>query len=416
MGKKRGFGQIRNLPSGRIHARYTGPDGQLHNAPATFEDRDAAVIWLNRERQLVEADTWTSPTERQAVKHSKGITLGEYSERWLKARKVRGRQLAARTRDHYQSLLDRFILPEFGAVPMKQITPEAVAHWYDTAMVGIPTTQAHAYSLLKSIMATAADPSASGGRPLIPYNPCGIRGGGSSPTTHRKVDLPTAAEVRQLAVAMPGRHRLMVLLADDVGLRFGELVALRRRDVKLPSKKAEADAVPIIKVREGVSRSQSEGVKAGRTKSAAGIRDVYPSPALMPLIRGHLERFAEPGPDGLLFPGRDGAYLAPSTFYGRATGETKRRGKVKEGWGWYEARRVADRPDLRFHDLRHGALTKAAQLGATVAELMDMAGHSTNQASLRYQQAASTRMEELARLRASKAEWTPTVKELMPDE
>ncbi len=29
---RRGFGQIRKLPSGRWHARYTGPDTALHNA------------------------------------------------------------------------------------------------------------------------------------------------------------------------------------------------------------------------------------------------------------------------------------------------------------------------------------------------------------------------------------------------
>ena len=44
--------------------------------------------------------------------------------------------------------------------------------------------------------------------------------------------------------------------------------------------------------------------------------------------------------------------------------------------------------DLRFHDLRHGALTESARHGATLAELMALGGHSTNQAALRYQQAA----------------------------
>jgi len=42
--RKRSFGQSRKLPSGRHHAPYAGPDGQLHNALTTFESNDAAVI------------------------------------------------------------------------------------------------------------------------------------------------------------------------------------------------------------------------------------------------------------------------------------------------------------------------------------------------------------------------------------
>lgn len=41
--KKRGFGQLTTMRSGRIQARYTGPDGGLHTAHSTFEDEDAAI-------------------------------------------------------------------------------------------------------------------------------------------------------------------------------------------------------------------------------------------------------------------------------------------------------------------------------------------------------------------------------------
>ena len=78
----------------------------------------------------------------------------------------------------------------------------------------------------------------------------------------------------------------------------------------------------------------------------------------------------------------------------------------RRGWGWYEARRVAGRKDLRFHDLRHGALTEAARHGATLAELMALGGHSTSQAALRYQQSASERLTELARKRAEARGWS----------
>ncbi len=48
---------------------------------------------------------------------------------------------------------------------------------------------------------------------------------------------------------------------------------------------------------------------------------------------------------------------------------------------------------LRFHDLRHSALTLAA---ATGAELQALAGHASPQAAMRYQHATQDRAKALA--------------------
>mgnify|MGYP003374537964 CR=1 FL=1 len=45
-GRRRGFGYVRKLPSGRLQARYTGPDGQEHRAPITFDTKGDAQTWL----------------------------------------------------------------------------------------------------------------------------------------------------------------------------------------------------------------------------------------------------------------------------------------------------------------------------------------------------------------------------------
>ena len=46
MGKRRHFGAIRRLPSGRYQARYLGPDGLYHTAPETFELKADAAHFL----------------------------------------------------------------------------------------------------------------------------------------------------------------------------------------------------------------------------------------------------------------------------------------------------------------------------------------------------------------------------------
>lgn len=60
------------------------------------------------------------------------------------------------------------------------------------------------------------------------------------------------------------------------------------------------------------------------------------------------------------------------------------------------ARKVAGRPDLRWHDLRHTAATMAAQKGATLAELMRRLGHSSPQAAMIYQHATDERDKAIA--------------------
>lgn len=47
---KRSFGQVDKLPSGRFRARYTGPDGQRHKAPLTFDTKGDAETWLTLRR------------------------------------------------------------------------------------------------------------------------------------------------------------------------------------------------------------------------------------------------------------------------------------------------------------------------------------------------------------------------------
>jgi integrase len=60
------------------------------------------------------------------------------------------------------------------------------------------------------------------------------------------------------------------------------------------------------------------------------------------------------------------------------------------------ARRATELPGVHLHDLRHAGLTLAAQSGATLAEVMRRAGHSSSRAAMIYQHAAERRDAEVA--------------------
>jgi integrase len=170
-----------------------------------------------------------------------------------------------------------------------------------------------------------------------------------------------------------------VLLAAWCSLRQGELVELRRRDVNL--------AAGTVHVERAVVRVKGTQ-QVGPPKSRAGVRTVNIPPHLMPLVTDHLARFAQHGPDGLLFPSTSGKQPQSSSIY-----------------KWFtKAREDIGRPDIRLHDLRHSGATMSAQSGATMADLMSRLGHSSPRAAMLYQHAAEDRDKMLAARLSAMAE------------
>lgn len=363
MGGKRYFGSVRQLPSGRHQARYTGPDGRTYAARTadgtalTFDSKQYADAYLARVHADIQSGKWVSP---DAPKAAGPVTLRAYSETWLA-----GRDLSPTTRVLYRITLDNQVLGPLGDLAVTSITPAAVREWHAGLRDATgPTQRAHAYSLLRTIMNTAMADD------LIPANPCRVRGAGNAKRA-RIIREASLAELEALVRAMPARYRLMVLLAAWCALRFGELAELRRSDIDV--------ANAVIHVRRGVVRT-GDGRTVKDPKSEAGKRDVNIPPHLMPAVRDHLRDHVAPGRDALVFPAAAGGHMAPSSLYAV----------------YHPAREKAGRPDLRFHDLRHTGAVLAAATGATLAELMARLGHSTVDAAMRYQHAAAERDKVIA--------------------
>lgn len=355
-GHKAGFGSIRTLPSRRIQARYTGPDGLTHKASTTFATAGDARAWLSIRQAEITLGKWKPPGSGDSQ-----VTFELYAETWLN-----DRTLKPRTRYHYGRLLEARLIPRFGKLRPVQITPDVVRTWHGDLGGDAPTLRAHCYGLLRTILATAVQDG------LLPANPCHIRGAGNSKRVH-KIEPATLAELEALVAAMPKRYQVMTLLAAWCGLRFGELTELRRKDIDATN--------GIIRVRRGVTRVKGNFI-VGTPKTDAGVRDVAIPPHLMPLLREYMSTNINGGKEGLLFPAAGDAtkHLAPASLY-----------RV-----FYPAREAAGRPDLRWHDLRHTGAVLAASTGATLAELMGRLGHATPSAALRYQHAADGRDMQIA--------------------
>jgi len=354
---KRTFGRIRKLPSGRYQAGYVGPDTVLHAAPRTFDTREDAEAWLTDIRREISRGEWSV---EKAETSAKALAFGEYAAAWLA-----DRTLKPRTRAHYSKLLANQINPTFKKVALRGITPHKVRAWHTGLGTATPTLRAHAYGLMRTILGDAAHDGE------MIANPCHIRGAGSSKRVH-KIKPATLPELEALALAMPEKYRLMIVLAAWCGFRFGEVTELRRKDIDTKN--------GVVHLRRAVVHVDGEFV-VGTPKSDAGTRDVNIPPHLLPAVKAHLRDTITGGQNGLLFPAVDGKkHLGASTFYKP----------------YYKARKAAGRPDLRFHDLRHTGAVLAASTGATLAELMARLGHTTPSAAMRYQHAAQDRDRAIA--------------------
>ncbi|MBB5957706.1 integrase [Saccharothrix tamanrassetensis] len=353
----RQFGHVRKLPSKRFQASYLGPDGQRRNAPETFPTKTDATAWLS----TVEADLlrgeWVDPLLGK-------IALKEYGERWIKER-----DLGVRTREEYARLFRLHVAPFLGARLLTDISPAAVRTWRANLLDNgrSETTTAKAYRLLRAIMNTALDDH------RIKRNPCRIKGADQEKAPERPV--ASIEQVFTLAEAVPPRFRVLILAAAFTGLRWGELIALRRCDVDLDG--------PTVRVPRRLAQLSSGKLVEGPPKSAAGFRTVALPDILVDDFRRHLMAFVKAGPEELIFTGEKGAPL--------------KRGNWHRSVKWIKTVDRAGLPKgFHFHDLRHTGNNLAAAAGASTRELMHRMGHGSMRAALIYQHATSERDREIA--------------------
>jgi integrase len=138
----------------------------------------------------------------------------------------------------------------------------------------------------------------------------------------------TVAEVYAIAGKTRPWYRALVLMAAFTSLRWGELIALRRRDLDLDA--------GFVTVRSAVVEIDSK-LDGGRPKSLAGVREVGLPETLLPELREHVRG------------GRSRGRMA-----GCSRGRTVRRRDAATSTGCgSRRRRTLPRVGVHLHDLRH---------------------------------------------------------------
>ena len=329
-------------------SRYTTVDGVRWRVRFRTPDRrqtDKRGFKTKREAEAFAASVEVSKLRGEYVAPSHArMTLGELGPAWL------NRQRGHLKPSGYQPMETAWRLrvqPRWGDVPLGDIRPTAVQQWLSDLGRGTPDAKPVGASVVKrthhvfsGILADAVRDN------LIARNPAA---GVKLPRTSRKRPVYlTHQQVTALAAAS-GEYESLVLLLAYTGLRWGEAIGLRVRDLDMLRRRAS--------VSENAVQSGSQ-IFVGTPK--AHKRRTVPLPEF---LLSHLARQCEGrGRADLLFHGDEGRHL--------------RRPHPVSGWF---AKAVAESgvPHATPHDLRHTAASLAVSAGANVKAVQKMLGHAS---------------------------------------
>lgn len=357
--------------TGPWQARYRDPAGKQR--AKDFPGRGAkkkAEAFLDQIRDQVRNGTFVDIDRGR-------ITIDDWHAKWWSAQ--RGEDT---TRERTESAWLNHVQPHFGSWPLLAIGHLDVEEWIGKLLkkTGVPTI-IKAFQVLDRMLAAAVRDQRR-----IPVNPCdGIK----LPKTQAKHPddemPPTYDQLADIRSHVPEHYHPLLIVAEETGLRWGELAGLRRRWVNF------ADGS--IQVRETIIEVHGSPKRKAYPKSAAGSRSVPLSDRAAQALKRHLELHPAAATRTTV---ADGMHAEELVFRGPKAGHRTADGTVFEGVlkrnnfrrSWVSAiqaagvaREVKDEVTGRtewwphVHDIRHAFASRLHALGIPEADAQKILGH-----------------------------------------
>lgn len=320
--------------SGHYRARYRDPLGR--QLSETFSRKADAERFLREVQVDMERGRWLDPNGAQ-------LTVQEWSEEFLSL----ARRLSPTTQQTYRRDLERYILPRFGAYRIGRLPADEIEKWLmDEMEAGTAPSSVHRhYRTFRRVLQVAVQ------KGKILANPFDRVEAPRVPT--REMSFLTWAQVIDLAEAHHERFRALIYLAVDSGMRWSELIGLRRSRVDLLRRK--------VRVTDQLVRLDTGEWLRKELKTSASVRSITITPSTAAMLSEHLAQFAEPGADGLVFTNNARHPIAASSFWNHHFKPAQREAGVS----------------CRFHDLRHSSVALAIAAGAHPKAIQTRMGHSS---------------------------------------
>jgi integrase len=343
-------GSLRQRSDGSWQVRLTDHD------PATGKRKWRSVTIRGTKKQAeaeltrllrdMDTGTFTAPTR---------ITIREFLDKWL-TDYVAVHVPKESTREGYARKVRNHILPALGGIVLTKLTAVKVQEFYRAKLdAGLSTTSVND---IHRVLHRALEIAVKGG--LVGKNVCDA----TEPPKKRRVEMQTWTPEecqRFLAVSRESRYHPLLATAIYTGLRQGELLGMRWRDVDLDAE--------VLVVQQTLEKAGAEPV-FGTPKTAKSRRAVPLSPELVLLLRQWRAKQNEErlslGPlyrdYGLVYTIPGGAPISRHNFGRRDFARLIQAAKV---------------PKIRFHDLRHSFASLLLGANVDLKIVSEMLGHST---------------------------------------
>jgi integrase len=277
------------------------------------------------------------------------LTTGAFLDQWITT-SVRPR-LRPTTADSYAWIVDRYIAPSVGKVPLAKLGPEHV----QTMLASLtargdlsPTTVRYSYTVLRIALGRALKAG------YVLRNVATL----VDPPAKARHDLaPLTVDQAQVFLHDTSNDRLAALYitAIALGLRKGELLALRWDDVDL-----EAGSIAI--------RNTLQRTGLAPTKTERSRRTLVLPAMVAAALRDHRRRQ------------REERLSAGQAWQDQGYVFTSRIGTALDGRNvtraFHAALERAGLPRQRFHDMRHACATLLLERGEELAVVSRLLGHA----------------------------------------
>jgi integrase len=306
----------------------------------SFPTRDQAELFLARQLQR--------RANHQPPERFVRVSFEVAAEAWYR-RGTTERGWKPSTRRDYRSVLDAHLLPEFRGSQLDKLTSARLRSWQTQSLSdGVPPrTVQKLQAVLHGIFAFARKEYG------LPTNPADdverLKLPGAT-----ALDFYSTEEIWALVrAAASAQDAALFLTAAFAGLRRGELVALRIRDVDFAKR--------TIRVEGSYAGGELTPPKSGKPRSVPMVGEVERTLAELLTERGNAD------PDDLVFLGKECGYLDASALRRRYVTAQEKAGIRK----------------LRFHDLRH-VFGSTAINRASIIQVQHWLGHADVKTTMRY--------------------------------
>lgn len=322
---------MRNGKVSGWQARWRDPDGRQRKK--TFPTKAAAVAHLSVIRAEMMRGQYIDLAEARQT------TVAEQVRRWVASR-AHNASTAYRVDSNIRNHIEGSRL---GAMNLASVRPSDVQGWVaECAKTLSPGTLKLVLGLVRGALRAAVDDR------ILGSSPAAVRISIPRDRAPRIVPL-TVADVQALADAMPVRCRAMVITQAGLGLRLGELLALRVRDVDMLRR--------VVRIEWQLAKRTRERV---RPKTPRSIRSIPLPDVVAEALAAHLSVFPA-SPEGIIFTTALGNLHWHEHYGTRIFQRAVKRAKLPEG--------------TSSHDLRHHYASVLLAAGESVIAVAERLGH-----------------------------------------